>query len=193
MSPQDRRRAIVAATLPLLCERGPSVTTSEIARAAGIAEGTIFRVFADKRELLESALHTAMSADEEVARIGGIPLDLPLEERLAAALAATSDYQDRLWSLLRIIREGGWQPDHARTEGEHHPRNQMARIGDAIARLFGPERASLRQEPRLAARLLLGLAFANRIQEHGAGEAPIPTHQVVDVFLHGVLAPEVNA
>ena len=42
---------IVAATLPLLLEHGELVTTRQIAEAAGIAEGTIFRVFADKDEL----------------------------------------------------------------------------------------------------------------------------------------------
>ena len=49
MSPDDRRRAIVAALVPLIVERGGEVSTREIAQAAGIAEGTIFRVFADKR------------------------------------------------------------------------------------------------------------------------------------------------
>src|SRR5579884_1510734 len=100
MSPDERREEIIAATLPLLREHGAQVTTSQIAQAAGIAEGTIFRVFEDKQALLEAALRSAMSADAEVARIADIPLDLPLADRLTAALAATSDYQDRLWSLI---------------------------------------------------------------------------------------------
>ncbi|MCU1430433.1 MAG: DNA-binding transcriptional regulator, AcrR family, partial [Actinomycetia bacterium] len=36
---------IVAATLPLLLEHGDRVTSRQIAEAAGIAEGTIFRAF----------------------------------------------------------------------------------------------------------------------------------------------------
>ena len=39
---------IVDAALPLLLEHGEMVTTRQIADAAGIAEGTIFRAFADK-------------------------------------------------------------------------------------------------------------------------------------------------
>jgi AcrR family transcriptional regulator len=47
MAPDDRRRAIVAAVVPLLLEHGDDVSTRQIADAAGIAEGTIFRVFPD--------------------------------------------------------------------------------------------------------------------------------------------------
>ncbi|HLQ35863.1 MAG TPA: TetR/AcrR family transcriptional regulator [Chloroflexota bacterium] len=186
MSPEDRRAAIISATLPLLREQGANVTTSQIAQAAGIAEGTIFRVFPEKRELVMAALRTAMSADAEVARIAEIPLEGPLVERLVAALAATSDYQDRLWSLIRIFRDSGWHPEHDHIDQqEHHPRHEMERIGAAIASLFEPEKESLRLEPCAAARMLLGLAFANRIQEHGESST---AEQIVDLFLHGALA-----
>ena len=37
MSPEERRQAIIAATLPVLLERGPEISTREIARAAGVA------------------------------------------------------------------------------------------------------------------------------------------------------------
>ena len=59
LPPDERRAAIVAATLPLLIEHGARVTTRQIAEAAGIAEGTIFRVFPDKEALIEAAVETA--------------------------------------------------------------------------------------------------------------------------------------
>ena len=55
LAPEDRRTAILAAVIPLLVEKGGDVSTKEIAQAAGIAEGTIFRVFADKATLLVAA------------------------------------------------------------------------------------------------------------------------------------------
>ena len=56
LPPEERRAAIIDAARPLLIEHGENVTTRQLADAAGIAEGTIFRVFADKDELL-SLIH----------------------------------------------------------------------------------------------------------------------------------------
>src|ERR1700710_2620834 len=68
MSPDDRRKAIVTALVPLIVERGGEVTTREIAEAAGIAEGTIFRVFPDKRSLMLAAAEEAINpADGQAA------------------------------------------------------------------------------------------------------------------------------
>nr|WP_284286883.1 helix-turn-helix domain-containing protein [Angustibacter aerolatus] len=50
LSPDERRRHLVDATLPLLVQHGRAVSTRQIARAAGVAEGTIFRVFDSKDE-----------------------------------------------------------------------------------------------------------------------------------------------
>ena len=52
LAPDDRRAMLVATTLELVLESGADVSTRQIAEAAGVAEGTIFRVFDTKEELL---------------------------------------------------------------------------------------------------------------------------------------------
>ena len=52
---EDRRRELAQATLPLVIEHGRAVTTRQIAQAAGVAEGTIFRVFDTKDDLVVMA------------------------------------------------------------------------------------------------------------------------------------------
>lgn len=194
LAPEERRQEIIAATLPLVMEHGASVTTSQIAQAAGIAEGTIFRVFQDKREVLLAALHIAVSADAEVARIAEIPTETSLVERLLAAMAATSDYQARLWSVIRALQELEWRPDRVdHAQDNTGPHYQMQRIATAIAALFQPLTGSLRLEPLPAARMFLALAFTNRLREQGMGEPLATAEQLVDLFLHGALREHENS
>jgi AcrR family transcriptional regulator len=78
----------------LLIEHDGTVSTSEIAAAAGIAEGTVFRAFKDKQDLLIACMRAGLNPDEEIARIEGIgsrnlALAMPVGNGVAAALAAS--------------------------------------------------------------------------------------------------------
>ncbi|MGC7872788.1 TetR family transcriptional regulator [Desulfosporosinus sp. SYSU MS00001] len=54
---EERRQDILEAALKVFSENGyKGATTAEIARQAGVAEGTIFRHFATKKELLTAVL-----------------------------------------------------------------------------------------------------------------------------------------
>src|SRR5579862_7906225 len=86
LPPDERRSMIVEATLPLLIEHGDRVTTKQIAEAAGIAEGTIFRAFADKDELIAAAVEAALDPGPLEAALAAIPCSLAFEARLAAAI-----------------------------------------------------------------------------------------------------------
>ncbi|MGM1057892.1 TetR/AcrR family transcriptional regulator [Saccharothrix sp. Mg75] len=186
MSPEDRREAIVRATVPLLFVHGANVTTSQIAQAAGIAEGTVFRAFKDKRELVRACVRSVLAVDAELELIDRAGAADTLAERLAGAIGAVSGYLDRMWSLGSVLRESGYDP-HAE-EGEHKgPPVEMQRISGRVASLFGPDAARLRVDADLAARLLLGLVFTNRMQGRGFGDSTAEVDQLVEVFLHGVL------
>jgi AcrR family transcriptional regulator len=197
MNVEDRQAAIVAAALPLLVDHGAGVTTSQIAAAAGIAEGTVFRAFRDKRELFLACLRTAMRADPEVAEIGEIPAELPLPDRLIKAMEVISGYQGRMWAVLQAVRASGVEVDHRDFKSEKDSEEDGAgpagaqqgfmQVASAITDLFGAETGQLRTAPELASRLLLGLVFTNQMQDERFGGVIAESAELVDLFLHGTL------
>jgi len=82
MTPDDRREALVDTTIPLLHEHGRAVTTKQIADAAGVAEGTIFRVFDSKEDLVTAAVEKALDMEPFFTDIERIDLDQDLRGRL---------------------------------------------------------------------------------------------------------------
>ena len=59
--PQALRDAVIDAALCVIRERGLAQTrTSHIARAAGCAEGSIYRYFAGKSELVHEVVHSCL-------------------------------------------------------------------------------------------------------------------------------------
>lgn len=186
MSTEDRREAIVAATLPLLFEHGANVTTSQIAKAAGIAEGTVFRAFKDKQELIATCVREVLQVDAELGLIEDARQVEHLADRLSWAISAASGYLDRTWKLVGVLRDSGYHPQHG--EGGHKgPPVEMQRLSERIASLFEPDAHRMRVDPQLAARLLLGLVFTNRMQGDGFGDSTADTDQLVELYLHGVL------
>lgn len=182
LPPEKRRETIVSATLPLLMEHGLAVTTRQIAEAAGIAEGTIFRVFPGKEALIEAVVAQALDPAPVEDRLTGIDLDLPLDERLERAVAAMQERVTNVWRLVTIV---GWlrppdQPDDARRRALTDLR--------PLVRLLTPDLARLRHDPSFAARALRALAIAGCHPAMIAGE-PLTPREVVALFLDGERRP----
>ena len=62
LAPDERRDALAAVFLDLVRAHGRVPTTAEIAAAAGVAEGTIFRAFATKEALQADAVQAVTEA-----------------------------------------------------------------------------------------------------------------------------------
>ncbi|MET9297027.1 TetR/AcrR family transcriptional regulator [Streptomyces sp. NPDC003077] len=189
MSPEKRRAMIVAAALPLVVEYGASVTTAKIARAAGIGEGTIFRVFPDKEALLDACMDEALRADDTIAHLASVSLDQPLADRLTEAADVMRGFMTRLGAVAAALSAGGRpeRPPQGAPEGHGQVPDREAGLAEpraALAALFAPERDALRLSPeRLADAFQMLLMSAGR---PGAPD-PLSTEELVTLFLHGAL------
>ncbi|WP_410619520.1 TetR/AcrR family transcriptional regulator [Amycolatopsis sp. cmx-8-4] len=190
MSAEARRSMIVHAVLPLLMEHGATVTTSQIARAAGIGEGTIFRAFKDKDELFDACTAEALRPDHVLDAIAEIPVDQPLEDRLVEAAEALGAHLERMGALMGALHASGrikHRDPEQRLRGSWKGgrRESMAAMRGAMTELFEPEKDRLRLSPEHLAALFLTMLFGGRRMAPD-DDAPT-TRQVVDLFLHGAL------
>jgi AcrR family transcriptional regulator len=168
---------IVEATLPLLLEHGEMVTTREIADAAGIAEGTIFRVFPDKDALIEAVLEAAFDVGPLERALAGIDPSLPFEDRLATAIVIL---QQRVVDIWRLVSSVG-------TKFHDKTRRPIA-DSDALVTMFETHCHRLTVEPAIAARLLRALTMA-ATHPMLVGE-PMAPSEIAQVFLFGIATPE---
>src|SRR3954451_16578734 len=111
LPPEERREALIAATLPLVLEHGTEVSTRLIAEAAGVAEGTIFRVFPSKNELVEAAVASAFDPSAVVEGIGCIARSSPLADRLATAVGLMQERGRRIAGLVHAFAAHRSLPD----------------------------------------------------------------------------------
>lgn len=172
LPPEQRRAAIIDAVLPLLVERGAGLTTREIAAAAGVSEGTIFNVFADKDELLGAALLVALDPEPFEATIARIDPSIPFEHRL---VAATEVIQRRIVDIWRLLSQIGHHD---------HDRHRPLPTSPALAALLAAEPERLRVDPVEAARVLRALTLS--LTHPMLTPEPHTADDIVDMFLHGV-------
>jgi AcrR family transcriptional regulator len=193
LPPDERRSMIVAATLPLLLEHGDRVTSRQIAEAAGIAEGTIFRVFPDKAALLMAAAEETMNPsagrEELAAALDGIS---DLRERVLVATEMAHARSERVVAVMMALR-GVWTAQAAeRRDHPHRPpefmRSSRRAVLDRLTDVFEPHRAELTVTPRKAALLLHALVLGAR-HPGVEPEAVLSPREIADALLDGIATP----
>ncbi|MEV4346893.1 helix-turn-helix domain-containing protein [Actinoplanes sp. NPDC049596] len=187
MTPDQRRDAIISAALPLVAEHGAAVTTAQVARAAGIGEATIFRVFDDKEALLNACIARALDPANVLSQLASISLDQPLADRLTEALDALDAHGGRIGAVIGALRASGLPNRRPRTTDAERTTLSTARdesqaaTRQALLDLIEPDQPTL----RLPAEAVTD-AFLSVIT--GRGRAPsIPPADLVDLFLYGAL------
>jgi AcrR family transcriptional regulator len=181
LSAEDRRAAIVDAVVPLLIREGTGITTRQIADAAGIAEGTIFRAFADKQEVIDAVVAAVLDPGREIEALAAIPRDLPLAERLAAAVELLQRRVDVIWRLMVAVDMSRRLEERRRSSS----RRDAPEIR-ALADLIAPDADRLRVDPARAGQMLRSLTWAT---SHPAFvDTPSSPADVVSVLLDGIRA-----
>lgn len=181
LTPDARRRAIVEAVVPLLLEKGSAVTSREMAEAAGVAEGTVFRAFPDKTSVIVEAVKASMDPTPVVDALDQIPTDAPLDQQLEAAAEALLTWTTRVASLFAALRSA--DPEHRPSGGRKFVTESNQQIVDRLTALFERHRDDLRVDPRRAAMALRGLVFASA---HPMNERTLGSAEIVDILVHGV-------
>lgn len=183
LPPDQRRRAIVEAILPLLVARGPAATTKELAEAAGVAEGTLFSVFEGKHALLLAAIAHRLDPDRLSDDLAHVDRAAPLRAKLTAAAAAVRPTLDDVRALAATAHAlpdhpGGRRPEPGVVERWH------GTLRVCLEELLAPHADALRLTPARVATLFAGVLFAS-----GAPDTdPFSADDLVDVLLDGVRA-----
>lgn len=180
MPADERRAAIAAATLPLLLEVGAGVTTRQIAEAAGIAEGTIFRVFSTKEDVIWAAVELAFDPEPTRRAIAAIDRTQPLRPRLEAAVAELQARTSRIFALMAVVSAMSPDPSRALL-----PRRHPGEL-DGLADLLDADADDLRCEPDVAAQVLRAITFGGTHPLFITGDGPLTPAQIVDLALSGI-------
>jgi AcrR family transcriptional regulator len=185
LPPALRREAIVEAAAPLVRRHGRAVTTGQIAAAAGVSEGTLFHVFADKAAIIDAVVVHEMRTDAVVVELNAVDPSLELPARIAAVVEVL---RRRLGSVFELMTAVGLHrpPESARGP---HATEAHAVLLRVVAEQLRPDASALTYSPEETARLIRLFTFA---ATHPAitDNQPLSTERIAAVLTCGVLRRE---
>jgi AcrR family transcriptional regulator len=180
LPPDQRREALVAATLPLLLEHGRAVTIRQIARAAGVAEGTIFRVFDSKDDLIEAAVEQGLDIEPFLDDLESIDRDQDLRGRLLDLAERLQVRFSGIFALMTAMGMVGPPKAH------RHMQEGRLRSQKIMVALVEPDAARLTCPPDQLVHMLRLLTFSGT-HPHISEGRPLTPAQIVETLLDGVL------
>lgn len=186
MPPEARRAQLVEATIPLLLGRAHALTTAEVARAAGVAEGTLFRAFEDKASLLDACLAHALDPAAAQVALRDVSHTGPVDDVLVAVVDVLIDHLKRALPVMHaVLHDGEQRPLRGQIIG-----GMFHTVLSALAALFARyiESRALRGEAITLARVLLGLCQSTVWQHVFDGAPTLASRELVRLFLDGCRA-----
>lgn len=175
---------------------GRDVSTRQIAEAAGIAEGTIFRVFPNKDAVIDAVIEDAFEAGPTLIALTDIDPRLDLTARLELAVEILEARMRRVISLFGAFRHSPQQPSsdgrheshESHASHEQRRRADNARLTEALVEVIGDDADQFRVPATQAAELIRGLVFTVTHPALGVTFSSEP-RVLVDTLLNGIRRP----
>lgn len=194
----EKQRRIMEASIKLFSEKGfHGASTSEIAKEAGVAEGTIFRHFKTKKDILISLVAPMVLRFASPFLLKDIKdiigSDFPLEEQLKQLYKNRLSLVEKNWDRIRLIIQEVQFHDELREAVVEN----FVRIGRDIAQAFVQTKmksGELRQLPplpvtRAIISMMIGYVFFKFVLFPEEGMTLDDDREIelmVDIILHGI-------
>jgi len=175
MTVEETRQRILAAALRLLETGGLArLATKEIARAAGCAEGTLFKHFKSKEELcLAVVRESAPRFQREIAQIRAG--DRSVQKNLEEIALACIRFSEKLIPLgVALLADGALLKRHRKTGPDRGPKEAFELIAGYIAGEQRIGRIDARIRPLQVAGLIFGPCFQRVFMRQVIGKNVFP-------------------
>ncbi|MGO1318101.1 MAG: TetR/AcrR family transcriptional regulator [Cellulomonadaceae bacterium] len=202
LSPEQRREAIATALAPYVLEHGTDVSTRDLAAAAGVAEGTLFRVFSDKKALIAAAVVEAARQHFHAQPAVDTPRlvrEGPLRERLVSMVTEMSRRAGEGFRVVALLHEidPSSLPEGVTIPGPHHHGSSASpeflalrqELLAGVVELLGPDAGRLRLPVDQLFDVLRSLAFGRYLPPHVSSQ-PLSAEDVADLLLLGAFEPD---
>lgn len=152
------------------------MTTRQIAEAAGIAEGTVFRAFGDKETLLRAAVMRYLDPEPLLAELAAIDPEWALERKIRSILVALRRRFDGVFRMMSTLRE----------EDRPTPVSLRDDTTRLVAVALGADQDRLGWGAAEIAHVARLLAFSSSLPQMTAG-TELTDDELTDLVLHGIL------